>query len=84
MTDEKLTMARKGLEGVVVAQTKLSRIDGHKGELFYAGVNIHDLAENASFEEVACLLWFGRLPDEQELETFQAKMAAHREMPPPL
>ena len=84
MTDEALTMTKKGLEGVVVAQTNLSRIDGNKGELFYRGISIHELAENATFEEVAHLLWYGHLPTCSELEAFKARLAAHRELPPPL
>jgi citrate synthase len=84
MTEQALTVTKKGLEGVVIAQTKLSRIDGQNGELFYRGYNIHDLAESATFEEVAYLLWFDHLPNRAELEAFHARMASYREMPPPL
>ncbi len=84
MTDKALTMTKKGLEGVVVAKTNLCRIDGQKGELFYRGVDIHELAENATFEEVAYLLWLGRLPTRAELDEFSARMAAHRHLPAPL
>ncbi len=84
MTDQALTMTKKGLEGVVVAQTNLVQIDGQRGELIYRGYNIHDLAENATFEEVAYLLWFGHLPNPTELQEFKARLAAHRRMPPPL
>ncbi len=84
MADQALTVTKKGLEGVVVAQTQLSRIDGQRGELFYRGINIHDLAENATFEEVTYLLWFGRLPDRAGLDELKARLAAQREMPAPL
>jgi citrate synthase len=84
MADEALTVTKKGLEGVVVAQTQLSRIDGQRGELFYHGMNIHDLAESATFEEVAYLLWYGRLPARAELDEFKTRLATHRKMPPPL
>jgi citrate synthase len=84
MTDQALTVTKKGLEGVVIAQTNLSRIDGQRGALFYRGLDIHDLAENACFEEAAYLLWFGRLPTGSELDEFKARLAAHRELPPPL
>jgi citrate synthase len=84
MTEQAVTVTKQGLEGVVVAQTYLSRIDGQRGELFYRGVDIHDLAEHATFEEVAFLLWFGHLPTRSELEEFQARLAAYREMPIPL
>ena len=46
----------KGLEGVVAAETAISDIDGQKGVLSYVGYDIHDLAPNASFEEVVYLL----------------------------
>jgi citrate synthase len=84
MSNEALTMTKKGLEGVVIAQTQLSRIDGRRGELYYRGVNIHDLAENASFEETAYLLWYGHLPTASELAELNEKLKRYREMPPPL
>ena len=55
-------MSKAGLEGVVVAETRLSHIDGAQGELVYAGYDIDDLARNTTFEEVCYLLWHGRLP----------------------
>jgi citrate synthase len=84
MSSQAVTVTKQGLEGVIAAQTSLSRIDGLNGELFYRGINIHDLAENASFEEVAYLLWFGHLPNLAELQEFKARMAAHRDLPMPL
>jgi citrate synthase len=45
-------MAAKGLEGVVVGQSRLSWIDGANGELIYGGYDIDDLARNTTFEEV--------------------------------
>ena len=66
-----------GLEGVNIASTNLCRIDGVAGELIYAGYNIYDLAKNATFEEVAYLLWNLDLPDQDQLkeikETFQSE-----------
>jgi citrate synthase len=67
-----------GLEGVVVAQTSLSTVDGVAGRLTYCGYDIHDLAENASFEETAFLLWHGRLPTRQELEDLRAQLRLER------
>lgn len=71
-----------GLEGVVVAQTKLSAINGEQGELIYAGYEIDDLARNTTFEEVAYLLWNGRLPNAGELESLKRELAAERELSP--
>ena len=78
MTQEAATVAR-GLEGIYVAETKLCRIDGQKGELVYSGYDIYDLADNSSFEEVAFLLWNQRLPSRAELA--ELKEALRRERP---
>jgi citrate synthase len=53
----------KGLAGVVAAETRISLVDGAEGVLVYGGYGIDDLAENATFEEVCHLLWYGELPD---------------------
>lgn len=71
-----------GLEGVVALETKICHIDGQKGELIYAGYDIQDLAANATFEEVAFLLWNGRLPSSEETEVLIRKFAAERTLPP--
>ena len=70
-----------GLEGVVAAQTRLSRVDGKKGELIIGGFSLETLALNASFEEVIYLLWRGELPDQGQLEQMQQALTARRELP---
>jgi citrate synthase len=77
-------MSNTGLEGVVVAQTKLSAINGEQGELIYAGYEIDDLARNTTFEEVAYLLWNGRLPNREELEGLQRELAAEQSISEPM
>jgi citrate synthase len=72
---------RGGLEGVIAATTALSKIDGITGRLVYRGYNIHDLARMATFEEIAYLLWYGHLPNRQELNELQAKFVAERSIP---
>jgi citrate synthase len=74
MTEE----LKKGLEGVLVAESSLSYIDGDEGKLVYRGYTIDDLAENASFEEVVYMLWHGELPNRDELSEFKAAMAEER------
>jgi citrate synthase len=71
----------KGLVGVIAAQTELSSVDGQNGVLTYRGINIHDLAGVASYEEVAYLLLFGKLPNAQELKDFQHELGRYRELP---
>jgi len=69
---------QKGLEGVVVAESSLSAIDGDAGQLVYRGYPIGELAADASFEEVLYLLWHGELPDRGQLAAFTDEMAAER------
>ena len=76
MTDE----LKKGLEGVLVAESSLSRVDGDAGQLIYRGYTIDDLAENTSFEEVLYLLWYGHLPTQSELDDFTQSMAKERHL----
>jgi citrate synthase len=64
-------MADKGLEGVVVAESTLSAVDGANGKLTYVGYAIEDLAANVSFEEVCHLLWYGELPTAAQLKKLQ-------------
>ena len=72
----------KGLEGVVVADTSLSHIDGLKGELVYRGYDIFDLAEHSSFEEVIYLLWKAKLPNKKELKKFKNELTRNMKLTP--
>ena len=74
-------MTKAGLEGVVAASSSVCKVNGTEGRLIYQGYDIHDLAEHSSFEEVVYLLWFGRLPIEQELETLKKELGANRALP---
>ncbi|HEY1420112.1 MAG TPA: citrate/2-methylcitrate synthase [Candidatus Dormibacteraeota bacterium] len=71
-----------GLEGIVAAQTAISMVDGENGRLVYRGYVIADLAEDMSFEEVAHLLWFGRLPTRAELDALTLELAGSRNLTP--
>lgn len=71
-----------GLEGVVAAQTAISMVDGENGRLVYRGYVIADLAEDMSFEEVAHLLWYGRLPTRAELDALTLELASSRVLTP--
>ena len=70
-----------GLQGVVAARTRLSRVDGRKGELVIAGYALEELAGRVRFEELVFLLWNDRLPNARELETFRAELASLRDLP---
>ena len=71
----------EGLEGVVAASTRLSRVDGEAGQLTLAGYAVEDLAPHASFEEMAFLFLHGRLPGGRERDDFVREMAGRRELP---
>src|SRR5690242_1182877 len=74
-------MADKGgLEGVVVARSRLCSIDGQNGVLIYGGYDVGDLAEHSSYEEVCFLTLQGRLPTAEELDEFVSDLASHREL----
>jgi citrate synthase len=74
----------KGLEGVVAAETALCDLDGAGGRLAYRGYGIDELARQATYEEVAYLLWRGELPTRAQLEGFTAELIAARPIPEPL
>src|SRR5205823_2030319 len=68
------------LSGVSVAETSISSIDAERGVLMYRGYDIADLAEHATYEEVAYLLLEGELPTGDQLAAFKEELGA-RELP---
>jgi citrate synthase len=78
MSDE----VKRGLEGVVVFESRLSYIDGDAGELGYRGYAIEDFAREATYEEVLSLLWNGEWPTRAEHDEFAARLAAERDLDP--
>jgi citrate synthase len=76
--------AAAGLRGVVVGTSSVSDVVGDKGELIYQGYNIHDLAANSTFEEVAFLLWNKRLPSRAELDALIRALSESYATPNPI
>jgi len=72
---------KEGLEGVIAASTRLSLVDGSAGRLILAGYPVEEIAPRAKFEELAHLLWYGRLPNVQELKELTADLASRRRLP---
>jgi len=70
----------QGLEGITVAETRLSDIDGEAGELVIGGYPVDELATNATYEESVYLLFHGRLPTADELDAFRADLADRRDV----
>jgi len=83
MTDAAATPLKAGLEDVVVSNSEICFIDGHKGRLIYRGYDVGDLVAHSTFEEVVFLLWQGHLPSRKELETHVKALSAtaNRKLP---
>src|ERR1700738_2897019 len=73
-----------GLEDIVATHSRICDLDGQLGKLTYFGVDIHDLANYASFEETAYLLWHGTLPTPAQLAEVEAQLQAARSLPAPV
>jgi citrate synthase len=69
----------KGLEGIVATTSSISSIID--GTLTYRGIDIDELAEKATFEEVAYLLWYGKLPNQTELNQLLSDLSANAAIP---
>jgi 2-methylcitrate synthase len=73
---------KKGLAGVVVDYTAVSKVNPDTNSLLYRGYPVQELAAKCSFEEVAYLLWNGELPTDEQLAEFTAKERASRALDP--
>src|SRR5208337_2469547 len=74
----------RGLDGVVVDSTRISKVMPEINSLVYFGYPVQDLAEHCNFEEVAWLLWHGELPNAEQLAAFQADGRSRRQLSPEL
>src|SRR5947207_1337993 len=79
---ERMAEYSPGLEGVIAGETSICCI-GDEG-LFYRGYYIGELAGKCSFEEVAYLLIYGELPNQEQLDRYCRELAAERELAPGL
>ncbi|MEM8955232.1 MAG: citrate/2-methylcitrate synthase [Verrucomicrobiota bacterium] len=76
-----MTLATKGLEGVVANESTLSDVRGAEGKLFYLGYSIDQLVENCSFEETMYLLHRRELPTQSQLDEFTKVLREQRDLP---
>ncbi|WP_433759838.1 bifunctional 2-methylcitrate synthase/citrate synthase [Nocardia sp. CA-135398] len=73
-----MTEIKKGLAGVVVDTTSISKVVPETNSLTYRGYAVQDLARHCGFEEVAYLLWYGELPDVAQLQLLCQRERAQR------
>ena len=79
MVDKKLGGA--GLRGQSAGETALCTVGKSGSGLTYCGYDISDLADNATFEEVAYLLFNGELPNQAQLDAYKTELLAMRDLP---
>ncbi len=75
-----LSLAKEGLEGLVVTSSEICAIDGEQGRILYRGVDVGSLAKQAIYEETVYLLWYDELPSRGQLDAFTARLAAERDL----
>lgn len=80
--DKKKVLSGAGLRGQVAGQTALCTVGKEGAGLTYRGYDVRDLAKTCqSFEEVAYLLWYGKLPNQAELDAYVARLKSMRDLP---
>lgn len=72
---------KKGLAGVVVDYTAVSKVNPDTNSLLYRGYPVQELAATQPFEAVAYLLWNGELPDDVQLAQLRATERSYRALP---
>jgi len=77
MTDSKIS---KGLAGVYLDYTSISKVFEESNHLTYRGYTVQDLAANCIFEEVAYLLWHSEMPNAEQLKAFQEEERSYRKI----
>ena len=75
---------RKGLEGVVADETRISDVDGQGCRLIYRGYSIDELVGRTTYEEVSYLLLYGTLPTQSQLAGWSRELEAARTLEPEL
>jgi citrate synthase len=79
-----MSEVKKGLDGVVVDSSSVSKVMPEINSLTYRGYKVQDLAEMCWFEEVAYLMWNSELPNKAQLTAFVDKERSQRELSPKL
>ncbi len=69
---------QKGIEGIYIDTSSISKVFGEEGKLTYRGYWIDDLAKKASYEEAIYLLLYGNLPGKEDLDEFKRRLKKYR------
>ncbi|UKA55188.1 bifunctional 2-methylcitrate synthase/citrate synthase [Arthrobacter sp. FW305-BF8] len=77
-----MTDIKKGLAGVTVDYTAVSKVNPETNSLLYRGYPVQELAATQPFEAVAYLLWNGELPTDEQLGTLRAEERLYRDLAP--
>lgn len=72
---------KPGLEGIIAGTSTISEVSSDIDALIYRGYKAHELADQATFDEVAYLLLYGKLPNRNELKSYQEEMVKERSLP---
>jgi 2-methylcitrate synthase len=70
-----------GLRGISAGKTNISTVGKEGMGLTYRGYDIEELAQKATFEEVAYLLLYGKLPNQKELNAYKSRLVELRSLP---
>ena len=81
---EAKVLSGAGLRGQVAGQTALCTVGKTGAGLTYRGYDVRELADQAEFEEVAYLLFYGELPTASQLQEYKARLKTLRDLPAPL
>lgn len=73
-----MTEIARGLAGVVVTETRMSRVDGEGGKLIIGGFPLEEIAPRATYEEILYLMWHDGLPNQSQLSQLKEQMASQR------
>src|SRR3990167_10515609 len=76
-----MTELKIGLEGIAIAETKISEVRGDKGQLIYHGYWVEDLVKSHTYEDIVYLLWNEKLPTKDESIQFKKILASKRKLP---
>ena len=66
-----------GLRNTATCRSSITFVDGENGILRYRGYSIEDLAKNATYLEVAYLIFHGELPTSEEYARWEGQIAAN-------